>query len=69
MKQDRLQIVIPKWLKGELKTAADNKGISMAEYIKDTLKSSLSADTLKKPNAENETETIPLLGGNRHESA
>lgn len=42
MKQERLQIVLPKWLKDELKKAADDKGISMGEYIKDVLKMSLS---------------------------
>ena len=57
MKQERLQIVLPKWLKDALKIAADDKGISMGEYIKDTLKSSLSADTLKKTIAKNEPES------------
>ena len=41
MKQERLQIVLPKWLKDELKKAAEIKGISMGEYIKDALKMSL----------------------------
>jgi predicted HicB family RNase H-like nuclease len=57
MKQTRFQLVIPQWLKDELVKAAESKGISMSEYIKDTLKSSLSADTLKKPIAKNEPES------------
>jgi hypothetical protein len=48
MKQERLQIVLPKWLKDELKKAAADKGISMGEYIKDTLKASLANVTLQK---------------------
>jgi hypothetical protein len=52
-----LQIVLPKWLKAELKQAADNRGISMGEFIKDTLKGSLPSGTLKKPVAENEPES------------
>jgi hypothetical protein len=52
MKQTRFQLVIPQWLKDELIKASEAKGISMSEYIKDTLKSSLSADTLKKAHCE-----------------
>lgn len=44
MKSERLEIVIPKWLKDAVKEAAKRKGISMAEYIKDTLKAAVQAD-------------------------
>lgn len=57
MRQERLQMVLPKWLKDELKKAADLKGVSMGEFIKDTLKSSLPSGTLKKHIAENEPES------------
>jgi len=52
MKQERLQIVIPKWLKDELKQAADDKGISMSEFIKDSLKSILDREKQSKTNAD-----------------
>jgi predicted HicB family RNase H-like nuclease len=45
MKSERLEIVIPKWLKDAVKEAAKSKGISMAEYIKDTLKNAVKADS------------------------
>ena len=38
-KQVRYQMVIPEWLKSELEDIAKNKGISLAELIKDVLKS------------------------------
>ena len=40
MKTDtaRFHLVLPQWLKYKLKAKADEKGISMAEYIKDLLK-------------------------------
>ena len=53
---ERLTFICQKWLKDELKRVAAERGVTMSEYIKDTLKSSLSADTLKKPIAENEPE-------------
>ncbi len=37
-KQVRYQMVIPEWLKTELEGIAKNKGISLAELIKDVLK-------------------------------
>jgi metal-responsive CopG/Arc/MetJ family transcriptional regulator len=52
MKQERLQIVIPKWLKDELKQAADDKGISMSEFIKDSLKNILDREKQSKTNAD-----------------
>jgi hypothetical protein len=55
--QKRLNIVIHEWLLIELRKAATDKGISMSEYIKDTLRSSLPNGTLKKPIAENEPES------------
>lgn len=44
MTQDRLLIAIPTWLKEELRDAAAKKGISMAEYIKDSIKMSIEKD-------------------------
>lgn len=55
--QKRLNIVIHEWLLIELRKAAADKGISMSEYIKDALRSSLPNGTLKKPIAENEPES------------
>ena len=52
MKQERLQIVIPKWLKDELKQDADDKGISMSEFIKDSLKSILDREKQSKTNTD-----------------
>jgi len=47
IKTVRLQIVLPEYLKNELSKAADNLGVSMAEYIKDALK-----EKLKKQKAD-----------------
>lgn len=47
-KSERLHLVLPSWLKTALKQAADAKGITMSEYIKDVLK-----DSLKKEKGEN----------------
>jgi predicted HicB family RNase H-like nuclease len=38
MKSKRFEVVLPEWLKAELKVESDKKGISMSEYIKDLLK-------------------------------
>jgi hypothetical protein len=38
----RFELVIPVWLFDELKTAALHKGVSIAEYIKDLIKISVS---------------------------
>jgi hypothetical protein len=54
---ERLTFICPKWLKDAIKEVAEAKGINMSEYIKDTLKSSLPNGTLKKPSAENESES------------
>jgi predicted HicB family RNase H-like nuclease len=45
MKSDRLNMVIPAWLKAEAQRIAKSKGISLSEYIKDTLKSAVIADS------------------------
>lgn len=57
MKSERVHLVMPSWLKEAAQQMAESKGITLSEYIKDTLKSSLSADTLKKPIAKNEPES------------
>ena len=41
VKTVRLQIVLPEYLKNELAKAAEELGVSMAEYIKDALKDKL----------------------------
>jgi hypothetical protein len=41
MKQERFQIVLPTWLKDKLRAAALEKGVSMADFIKDLLKEQL----------------------------
>jgi hypothetical protein len=38
MKSQRLEIMIPKWIKDALRADAEKKGVSMAEVIKDRLK-------------------------------
>ena len=53
---ERLTFICPKWLKAAIREAAEQKGVGMSEYIKDTLKGSLPSGTLKKPVAENEPE-------------
>lgn len=45
MKSERLEIVIPKWLKDAIREAAANKGITMSEYVKDTLKCAVITDS------------------------
>jgi len=37
----RLDLVIPRKLKDKLKAAAEDKGISMSEFVKDALKQNL----------------------------
>jgi hypothetical protein len=49
---ERLTFICPKWLKDELKQAADDKGISMSEFIKDSLKSILDREKQSKTNAD-----------------
>ncbi len=41
MSSQRLQIILPTWLKEALAAASEQKGISMAEYIKDAVKEKL----------------------------
>lgn len=40
--QERFQLVMPSWLKEELRLLAEKKGISMSEAIKDILKSAIN---------------------------
>jgi hypothetical protein len=50
MKSERLQLVLPAWLKSALREAATNKGVNMSEYIKDLLKESVNQEN--KPKAD-----------------
>jgi len=38
MKTEKFNMFIPAWLKAELKESSKQKGVSMAEYVKDILK-------------------------------
>lgn len=44
-KQVRCVLVAPSWLKNAVVNASKNKGVSMAEYIKDSLKYTLKVET------------------------
>lgn len=44
-KSVRLEFVLPGWLKAKLLERSEEMGISMAEYIKDTLKCSVISDS------------------------
>jgi predicted DNA binding CopG/RHH family protein len=45
MRQKRFELLMPEWLKTAVKEAADKKGVTMSEYIKDTLKYALSRNS------------------------
>lgn len=47
----RFQLVLPRWLRDEVQTVANEKGISMSEFIKDSLKSQLERERKPKPDA------------------
>jgi predicted DNA binding CopG/RHH family protein len=47
LKSEHLSVVLPKWLKEEVRIKAAMKGINMSEYIKDTLKQAVQSG---KPN-------------------
>jgi predicted DNA binding CopG/RHH family protein len=47
VQSERLQLILPSWLKNELRKSAAAKGINMSEYIKDTLKQAVQSG---KPN-------------------
>lgn len=40
----RFNMTLPAWLKDSVAQVARNKGISMAEYVKDVLKESVAKD-------------------------
>jgi hypothetical protein len=42
MRQKRFELLMPEWLKTAVKEAAIKKGVTMSEYIKDTLKHELA---------------------------
>lgn len=50
MKKDtvRFQLVLPRWLRDEVRQFAENKGVSMGELIKDSLKSYLEREKQTK---------------------
>jgi predicted HicB family RNase H-like nuclease len=48
MKQERLDMVVPAWLKQALRDAAKNKGVSMSEYVKDILKEAIKNEEKKE---------------------
>jgi hypothetical protein len=45
----RFQLVLPKWLKDVVSNKADEKGVSMGEYIRDSLKKTIDDDEEKQP--------------------
>jgi hypothetical protein len=47
MKSSRIYLVAPEWLKREIQEVADAKGITMSEYIKDTMKEAVKLDKEK----------------------
>ena len=48
----RLQLVLPRWLKDEVNKLAKEKGISMSEFIKDSLKEATARESKSKTNAD-----------------
>ena len=47
MKQERFNLVWPSWLKEAATKAAKERGVSIAEYIKDLIKRDLTKDGRK----------------------
>lgn len=45
---ERFNMVLPRWLKDAIKECADRSGVSMSEYVKDALKSAVTADREKR---------------------
>lgn len=45
MKNPRIHIIIPEWLKNAVQEAAKKKGINMSEYIKDLLKDAVKTES------------------------
>ena len=50
MKQERFCMLIPNWLKEEIRVISKEKGITMSEYIKDVLKESIRKEKENKKN-------------------
>lgn len=44
VKTSRLQLILPTWLKDRIRVAAEAKGITMSEYIKDAVKQALEKE-------------------------
>jgi len=51
MKTSRIYLVAPDWLKEAMQQIAQDKGISMSEYIKDTMKEAVKKDQKQKADA------------------
>ena len=47
----RFQLVLPRWLRDEVLAHANAKGISMSEFIKDSLKESTAREKKPESNA------------------
>lgn len=55
MKSSRIYLVAPEWLKQAMQEVADSKGITLSEYIKDTMKGAVKQDKeLIKPETKQE---------------
>jgi len=52
MKSERLYLVVPAWLKESMKEIADSKGITLSEYIKDSMKVKVKEDQKQKADAD-----------------
>jgi hypothetical protein len=46
-KTARLEMVVPEYLKSELKALADKKGITLTEYVQDLIKEAVFKDKQK----------------------
>ena len=44
MKQERLDMVVPAWLKQSLKVSARERGVTLSEFVKDILKQAVRQD-------------------------
>lgn len=51
MQSERINLMVPIWLKIAMMEIAKSKGISMSEYIKDTMKSSVEKENKTKTDA------------------
>ena len=47
----RFQLVLPRWLRDEVLAHANAKGISMSEFIKDSLKEEIASERKSESNS------------------